>query len=77
MTLLEHDQYENGSAYAIALAKSQGPRALIGEAARLQARDEARAFVEGFADEAVRVACLEEQRQARLTMEAQDAQRAA
>lgn len=70
-TLRDFDAYENGKHYAIALAKLHGPRALIGEAERLQARGEYPAFVEGFADQSIVIACLVEEREARRAAEAE------
>lgn len=68
-TLRDFEAYENGQHYATALTKLHGPRALIGEAERLQARGELAAFIEGFADEAVHIATLVEARETRQAME--------
>jgi hypothetical protein len=64
MTMLEHDRYTNGTTYARTYAKRWGAPALYIELGRLlNAQHEHPRFVEGFADESIRVACEAEARE--------------
>ncbi len=63
MTMLEADRYENGRHYARAYAQRYGATALYAELGRRLAAREPGRFVEGFADEAILIACESEARE--------------